>query len=252
MQRPAPTDAAVQVVRDRYPRAVVAILAGSVTSGTASPTSDLDLIVVDPRDPEVPYRESFSHLGWPVEAFLHDEESIEGFYRFDAASGECALAWMVSTGTVVVDEDGSALRLRQRAQAVIDEGPPPATDEELRDLRYTVTDLLDDLIGDPAGDESLFIAASLAAELGSLILALQGAWRAGGKWLLRRLRMADPEVADELVAALRAHEQGDATPLIILTERVLGSSGGRMFEGYRASGKPLLEGFRAPRGAGGT
>jgi hypothetical protein len=249
MDRPLPVDAALQIVTERYPDAVVAILAGSVTTGRATPTSDLDLIVVAPGDPDLPYRESFLAHGWPVEAFIHDEASIEGFYRFDATSGECALATMVSTGIVVLDKDGSAARLRELAQVVIDAGPPALSDGEMRDLRYTVTDLLDDLRGDPTGDESLVVGPALASQAGTLMLTLHGSWRSEGKWLLRRLRDASPDDAGELVAAMRAHQRGDAQPLIALAERVLESSGGRMFEGFRASGRPLLDSL-ADQGGG--
>ena len=81
-----------------------------------------------------------------------------------------------------------------------------------------------------------------------LYCAMAGAWQGGGKWLLRELREADPAFADELVAGLRAHERGDAGPLIALVERVLDASGGPLFEGYRASGKELLRRFEERRG----
>ena len=240
MEKLLPADAAQRVMTERYPGAVVAILAGSVTTGRATATSDLDLIVVSPDDPDLPYRESFVAHGWPVEAFIHDEASIEGFFRLDASSGDCSLATMISTGVVIFNKNGSASRLRDRAQTVIDAGPPALTDDELRELRYAVTDLLDDLIGDPTGEGSLVVGPALASKVGTLMLVLSGSWRADGKGLLHRLREATPNDADELVDAMRAHQGGHGQPLIALTERVLDASGGRMFDGYRASGRPLL------------
>jgi hypothetical protein len=247
MDRPSPEDAARLVVEERFAGALVAILAGSVAMGRATATSDLDLIVLAPDDPDVPYRESFSAHGWPVEAFIHDERSIEGFFRHDARTGECALATMISTG-IVIRDDGSADRLRRRAQSVIDAGPPAVSEDEVRDLRYTVTDLLDDLRGDHDGDESLLIAPSLAAGAATLFLTINGAWRSEEKWLLRRLRDTDPAVADRFVLALRAHQRGDAEPLIAFAEEILDSSGGPLFEGYRASGAPLIAGLEVPEG----
>jgi hypothetical protein len=248
MDRPSPEDAARLVVEERFAGAVVAILAGSVAMGRATATSDLDLIVVAPEDPEVPYRESFHAHGWPVEAFIHDERSIEGFFRHDARTGECALATMISTG-IVIRDDRSASRLRRRAQAAIDAGPPAVTEDDVRDLRYTVTDLLDDLRGDNDGDESLLIGPSLASEVATLFLTINGAWRSEGKWLLRRLRDTDPTVADRFVLALRAHQRGDAEPLIAFAEEILEASGGPLFDGYRASGTPLLAGLEPSKDA---
>jgi hypothetical protein len=130
---------------------------------------------------------------------------------------------------------------------MIDAGPPPRDDDALAFLRYHVTELLDDLRGDPNGDESRLIADALVRAAADLHLAMAGAWSGGGKWLLRELREAAPAFADELVAALRAHEWSDARPLITLVDRVLEASGGPLFEGYRASGKELLRRFEERR-----
>lgn len=249
MERASPIDAATQIVKGRYPTASVAILAGSVTAGRATPTSDLDLVVIAPSDPEVPYRESFYALRWPVEAFVHDENSLDGFFNHDLQTSECTLATMVSTGVIVLDADGSASRLQDRAAALIASGPPPASDDDLRQLRYFVNDTLDDLRGDPQGDESTFVAPRLASEIAELVLMSRRSWRGEGKWLLRNLRANDPERADQLVLALRAREAGDAAPLISLAEQVLAMTGGEAFDGYRASGKPVLGAQLDPRSA---
>jgi hypothetical protein len=246
MERASPIEAATQIVKDRYPTSSVAILAGSVTAGRETPTSDLDLVVIAPGDPDVPYRESFYALDWPVEAFVHDESSLDGFFDHDLRTSECTLATMVATGVVVLDADGSASRLRDRAAALIASGPPPASDDDLRQLRYFVKDVLDDLRGDPLGDESTFVAPNLASDVAALVLMSRRSWQGGGKWLLRNLRTTDPERADQLVLALRAHQAGDAAPLISLAEQVLGMTGGEAFDGYRASGKPLLAAHHDP------
>lgn len=241
MERASPIDAATQIVKDRYHTASVAILAGSVTAGRATPTSDLDLVVIAPGDTDVPFRESFYALDWPVEAFVHDEKSLNGFFDLDLRSNECALATMVSTGVVVLDADGSASRLRDRAAALIAAGPPSASDDDLSRLRYFVKDLLDDLRGDPLGEESMLVAPSLASDIATLVLMSRRSWQGGGKWLLRNLRTTDPGFADRLVLALRAYQSGDAAPMIALAEQVLATTGGEAFDGYRASGKSLLD-----------
>jgi hypothetical protein len=244
MERPSPTAAATLIVKDRYANASLAILAGSVTVGRATPTSDLDLVVIAPGDPDVPFRESFYALGWPVEAFVHDEASLDGFFKLDLQTSECTLATMVSTGVVVLDADGSASRLRDRATALIATGPPPASGDDLRQLRYFVNDALDDLRGDPLGDESTLVAPRLASGIAGLVLLSRRSWQGDGKWLLRNFKTTDPERADQLVLALRAHQVGDATQLISMAEEVLAMTGGEPFDGYRASGKPLLDAQR--------
>lgn len=127
-----------------------------------------------------------------------------------------------------------------RRYALISAGPPPASDDDLGELRYSVNDRLDDLLGDPLGDESMFVAPNLASDIAALVLMSRRAWQGGGKWLLRNLRTTDPEHADQLVQAVRAHQAGDAAPLISLAEQVLAMTGGEPFDGYRSSGKPVL------------
>jgi hypothetical protein len=155
---------------------------------------------------------------------------------------------MVSSGLVIRNSAELADRLRAEAQAVVDAGPPAVDDEELALRRYGVTDGLDDVRGDPEGDETLLTAANLAREVAELHLTLASAWIGTRKWLLRQLRETNPAFADRFVSAIRAHAGGDVTPLMALAEDVLEASGGRLFDGYRASGKAVLEKFENDAG----
>jgi hypothetical protein len=160
----------------------------------------------------------------------------------ELAERERSMARMVSSGLIIRDAAALADRLRGDAQAVLDGGPHAADDEELALRRYSVTDALDDLRGDPHGDETLLTAANLAREAAELHLTLARAWIGTGKWLLRELRGTDPAFADRFVSAIRANCDGDPTSLMALAD-VLVASGGPLFDGYRASGKALLEKF---------
>jgi Nucleotidyltransferase domain len=219
------------------------ILAGSVALGRATQTSDLDLVVVSLEDEDAPFRESFTSHGWPAEAFVHTPDTLRGFMRMDVADRERGMPRMVSTGIVVRDRSELAPALRDEAVAMIEAGPPPMSEEDLEFRRYAVTDLLDDFLGDPSGEESTIIAACLAGEAARLHLILVGAWQGNGKWLLRELREADPPFADRWVAAVDADRAGEPAPLERLALDVLEASGGRLFDGYYSSGKALLERF---------
>jgi hypothetical protein len=156
---------------------------------------------------------------------------------------------MVSTGIVIRDRAGLAAALRTEALKMIQAGPTAAGEEELIQWRYGLTDVLDDVRGDPDGDETLLTAANLAKGVAELHLMLSGSWLGSGKWLLRELREADPVFADRFVAAVRAYAGRDVAPLVRLAEDVLEESGGPLFDGYYSSGKPLLAKFE--RDAGG-
>jgi GNAT superfamily N-acetyltransferase len=242
-ERPEAVDAARAIADERYPDADLVILAGSVALGRATPTSDLDLVIVSVEDEEAPFRESFTALGWPVEAFVHTPETVRGFMRVDVAERGRGMPRMVSTGVVIRDVARIAEGLRDEALTMIEAGPPPMSVEDLEFRRYVVTDLLHDFLGDPSGEESSLTAAHLAEETARLHLILARAWQGNGKWLLRELREADPPFADRWVAAVDAHRSGDAGPMERLAVEVLEESGGPLFEGYRASGKEVLRRF---------
>ena len=73
--RDKPAAIATKIQKDRYPNSDIIFLAGSVARGEGTATSDLDLVVVFQQLPAA-YRESFQFEGWPVEAFVHDPETL--------------------------------------------------------------------------------------------------------------------------------------------------------------------------------
>jgi hypothetical protein len=241
-------EAARAIAGERYPLADLVILAGSVAIGLGTPTSDLDLVVVSVQDEDAPFRESFTDHGWPVEAFVHTPHSLRGFMRMDVAERRRSMPRMVSSGKVVRDGAGLAGELRDEALRMIDAGPPAPSEDELTFRRYCVTDALEDLRGDPNGDEAPVTAAQLAKQVGELQLILAGAWIGTGKWLLRELRETDPAFAHRFVSSVRASGEGNAEALMRLAGDVLDASGGPMFDGYRASGKSLLQRFENEEG----
>ena len=73
-------------------------LAGSIVRGESTPFSDLDLVVIFDKLPAA-YRESFYFQGFPIEAFVHDPETLNYFlYEIDRPSGIPSLAQMIVEG----------------------------------------------------------------------------------------------------------------------------------------------------------
>ena len=62
--------------------------------------SDLDLVVVFQKL-ENAYRESSRFDNWPVEAFVHDSETLNYFFQMDRVSGVPSLPNMVNEGVEV-------------------------------------------------------------------------------------------------------------------------------------------------------
>lgn len=237
MARPHAMDAAQRFVADRFSDCRAAFLAGSVVRGDATATSDLDIVVVIDH-PEAPFRESLFFEGWPVEIFVHTPESVLRYFNSDAERRMPTLPVMVVESAVLVSQDGTAETLRDRAQALLDAGPAPLTEQALTNQRYFVTDLLDDFEGSTDHAESFFIAAELAIRTIDLWLGLNGQWTGRGKWVMRALRRYDPVQADRLAVALQALDiTGDKQPLIDFVEGVLAPAGGRLFAGFKQGGR---------------
>lgn len=232
-----PIRAARTLVGELFPDALAAILGGSTAHGTGTPTSDLDIVVVLDGPAEV-RAESLVWQSWPVEVFIQTYESALAFMNWDRERGTATLAFMCGRGVILLDRDGSAARLRSTAGRIIAEGRPVASEAALDRLRYTVTDLRDDLLGASDGnegeDELLAIAAALLNETAGLLFAALPHWGGGGKWLPRRLREADPERAGALLAGYRTLVRGGPRePFAEAVGAVLDRCGGPLWSGYR-------------------
>ena len=119
MARADPRETATAVLNERYNSADSLLLAGSVVCGEATATSDLDLVVIYPQI-ERSYRESFLHGGWPVEAFVHDECTMEYYFiERDLASGIGSLMWMVRDGVPIVGQTPLNARIKSRANSLL-------------------------------------------------------------------------------------------------------------------------------------
>jgi predicted nucleotidyltransferase len=135
---------------DRYPDATVIFVAGSIVRGEATPYSDLDLVVLY-SNIGCAYRESFRFGGYPVEAFVHDNETLEYFFlEVDRPKGYQLWPRWLSRGSRC--QDPTVCRAQQKATLIAD-GPPTLDVQTEQRMRYFVSDLLDDLRAPRSKDE---------------------------------------------------------------------------------------------------
>ncbi|GIJ43978.1 nucleotidyltransferase [Virgisporangium aliadipatigenens] len=215
-----PLTAARELVAARFPSANWAMLTGSVLGPHRTAGSDLDIVVLHEDGPG--YRESLRFRGWPVELFVHTPERLTDILARELAARKPSTHRMLATGTTLHGDPGD---LPARCARVLAEGPPPLTDAERDRLRYALTDLLDDLTHATDAGERAVIATTLWSETAQAALAFADRWAGKGKWLLRELRVHDPALAAEWLAA-----REDPTPV---TTKILEGAGGPLFEGYR-------------------
>ena len=226
------TEAAARAfLRDHFPDCLAAFLAGSVVRGEATPTSDLDIVILTEQE-NAPYRESFEKQGWLVEAFVHTTSSYRDFFASDVQRRRPSLPFMCAEGVILKGTNGLAEEVKGEARRVL-ETVPPLPKEALSASRYALTNTLDDFIGARSRAEALFVAAELTNLTAEFVLDTNNQWRGLGKWSLRRLREVDSGMAEQFVAALESfYKSEDRAPLVEFVEEVLSDHSGRLFTGY--------------------
>ncbi|MCX5209973.1 nucleotidyltransferase domain-containing protein [Kitasatospora sp. NBC_00240] len=237
----APVDQARRLVRDRFPDALAAVLAGSTARGRATAGSDLDIAVLVRDDAET-RRETLRFEGRLVELFVHTRAGLAELFAADAATRRAVLQNMYLDGLVLTDPEGEAARARALAEADLRQGPPPLAPEAVETKRYGLTDALDDLAdtGDPF--ERLAVAAVVLAGGADLLLDHHRAWTGGGKWLPRRLLAADPERGGALLEGhRRLCASGEHAALAAAAAEILDLVGGPLREGYRRTWRGVIE-----------
>lgn len=229
-----PESAAKEILAGKFPAAAVMFLAGSLIRGEATRFSDLDLVVIFDHV-EQAHRESFYYRGWPVEAFIHDVETLKYFfYEVDTKSAFAALPQMVIEGKVITEPNELSAELKELAQKVMDNGPPVLDQTELDKRRYHVTDLIDDIREPRSRAELMGSGAQLLETLADFYFRANGKWSASGKTIFRKLGAADVKMQKEFEFAFsELFAEANTAPCIELAEKILKDKGGFLFDGYK-------------------
>jgi predicted nucleotidyltransferase len=237
-ERIKPVEAAREVYAERYEGARVIFLAGSVVRGEATPTSDLDLVVVYERLPHS-YREAFVHAGWPVETFVHDPETLRHSFDSDRRRGIPSLMRMVVEGIEIPEACQFSADLIRQASELLEAGPPRWDEAELMRRRYRLSDWVDDIRHPRTPEELVASGTFLYADLADFFLLSRNLWTAHSKTIPRRLREVDASFAERFRDAFEALFAGKRQgPVIALVEEVLEPFGGPLFEGFRRDSSP--------------
>jgi hypothetical protein len=236
MNRPDAVETVRSLIGDRYPQAVQAWLGGSAAAGRLTETSDLDVTVVLPE--ATVYREALTYAGWPIELFVHTEESVRRFVQLDAAKRQPSMARLVASSIPVLPGDRGA-ELRAYCSAVLEEGPAPLGEDEVRLARYVLTDLLDDLDGGGSEPAMNAVIVEVWRRSAELLLASDRRWSGSGKWLIREIEALDTAAGSRYAArlheSLQAAVNGKPEELVSLVDEVLDRVGGRLRDGFHLS-----------------
>jgi predicted nucleotidyltransferase len=218
---------------ERFPDSQVIFLAGSIVRGEGTSTSDLDLVVIYRNLPHA-RRESFRFGKWPVEAFIHDPETLNHFFlEVDRPSGVPSLPTMICEGIEIPRGSDFSQSIRGLAEAVLSKGPPLWAQPETDSSRYAITNLADDLREPRSRAEQVATATALFGVLANHYLRSRGMWSAKDKSIPRVLHKANRPLAEHFDAAFgRLFQHGDSGAVLALVEEILAPSGGPLFDGY--------------------
>jgi predicted nucleotidyltransferase len=223
-----------RIYSSRYPGARVIFLAGSIVRGEGTPYSDLDLVVIYDSLPNS-FRESFIFQNLPVEAFVHNPETLDHFfYNVDRPKGSCSLAQMVVEGIEIPGPCELSLSLKQKADNLIKLGPPVLSESEIERMRYQITDIIDDMRHPRSKEELVGSGAELYGVVANYFFRTKNLWSARGKAIPRYLKRADQRFYEQFCSGFEElFVAGKTEKIIALVEELLKPDGGFLFDGYR-------------------
>ena len=222
---------AERFVAARYPRAGVAIVAGSTARGERTPTSDIDLLLIGGElfeaDDQSSEASTHEFEGEIFEVFAYTPAGFDEWAERGVAQHRPVTVHMLVEGTVIRD-DGRMASLRLHWQRVLDAGPALSAHESAC-RRYVITDVLDDLRDARDPLEQHVEASILFERTAELMLLGEGRWIATGKWLPRRLRNLSSERTERLTVPLLDR---DYATFAARVEDELVRAGGRVQSGF--------------------
>ncbi|MCT8138320.1 nucleotidyltransferase domain-containing protein [Anaerobacillus sp. CMMVII] len=231
LKRLNPIEAAEKFIVKYFPQCDGAILAGSVVKGDWTPTSDLDIIIFDKKQPTA-YRESLVEFGWAIEVFVHNFRSYQSFFITDCERARPSLPRMVLEG-ISLRNNAIVKKAKAEAKALLEKGPEKWSHQTLKTKQYFITDALEDFIGVSNRAEEVMIANTLVELASEFVLRTNGRWIGASKWLIRELNHYDERFAKRFFEAFDDfYRTGTKEKVIELVDEVLEPYGGRFFAGY--------------------
>lgn len=232
---PAPLPTIYKLIQERYPEAKAVFWAGSVSQGNGTSASDLDLIIVFETIPFA-YREAFIYDGWPIDAFIHDLNTLHYFFEESrTGNGISGLSYMILNGKLVTEANHFSENIEILAQQSLNNGPVSWDKQQIDKERFLITDVLDDIKHPANRDEQIASAAWLLEALGQFYFRAQNKWCASGKSIIRYLKNDNPPLATEFTMAFDSlFKASDSVLLELLVQKILAPYGGLLWDGFRS------------------
>jgi predicted nucleotidyltransferase len=207
---------------------------GSAQTGTAGPTSDLDLYVVTDGGPDCPQISLRRYAGVDAEVHL----APRTFWQHRLEANSVVIIHAFATGEALLDKNGAIADLAQVARQKVEAGPPALSKHDVDRWRYRLTDMakdLEDVAGQPA-DERL-LAAMLVNQALQGYCELNRLWGDKPKRLLAYVERHDPELGRLARSFFTGNLDRHMAQRVV--DRVLAPHGGPIYEWASEPGAPV-------------
>ena len=223
-----------KLIKERYVEAKAVFWAGSVSEGLGTSASDLDLVIVYESLPYA-YREAFIYDGWPIDAFIHDLDTLGYFCgKLEASDGKPALINMILTGQEILDPNEFSSQAKNIAEQALAKGSNPWNPVQIDKERFLITDILDDIKSPKNKEEQIISVVHLFEPLLQFYFRAATEWTASGKSLIRLFKQENPELAEEWTKAFESLvKTGDSTAVETVVTKILERHGGCLWNGFR-------------------
>lgn len=190
-----------KLIKERYVDARAVFWAGSVSEGLGTSASDLDLVIVFEEVAHA-YREAFIYDAWPIDAFIHDIDTLRYFFEESrVGNGISGLNHMILNGRMVTKPNAFSENIKTLAGKFLKAGPSAWTQAQIDKERFLITDILDDIKFSKNKEEQITSAVHLFEPLLQFYFRCQKKWSASGKSLMRLLKQENSQLAEEWITA---------------------------------------------------
>ena len=224
-----------KLIKERYVDAKAVFWAGSVSEDLGTSASDLDLVIVFEKVAHA-YREAFIYDAWPIDAFIHDIDTLRYFFEESrVGNGISGLSHMILNGRIVTKSNAFSENIKTLAAEVLNAGPSALTQAQIDKERFLITDILDDIKFPKNKEEQITSAVHLFEPLLQFYFRCQKKWSASGKSLMRILKQENSQLAEEFTKAFESLVQtGDASGIESAVTKILAPHGGFLWDGFRS------------------
>jgi predicted nucleotidyltransferase len=235
MMKNDPLKTIIKLINEKYPDAKAVFWSGSVYNKEATNASDLDIVIIY-ESLEHAYREAFIYDDWPIDAFIHDLDTLRYFCEeLESHDGRPALINMILHGKAILDNQKVVESSKKIALQAKNTGPSEWSQFQIDKERFLITDILDDILYPKNTEEQMASAIHLFEPLIQFYFRANHKWAASGKSLLRLLSSENPELFLDITQSFEnLFKAGNTSGVKKVVYTILEPFGGFLWDGFRA------------------